>query len=84
MNITRLRDALDAARRSDSEIKKELTDSTFLTSTKHFQCSKEELMKLLPTPATPLVDLMNDPEVRVCVHVCVCLYFNLVYHVFVS
>ena len=69
MNITRLRDALDAARKSDSEIKKELTDPSFLMSTKHFQCNKEELMKLLPTPATPLVDLMNDPEVCVCISV---------------
>lgn len=66
MNIARLRDALDAARKSDSDIKKELTDPSFLKSMKHFTCSREELMKLLPTPSSPLVDLMNDPEVCEC------------------
>lgn len=76
MNITRLRDALDAARKSDSEIKKELSDPSFQACTKHFLCNEAELRKLLPTPATPLVDLMNDPEVClcVCVSVCICVH----------
>ena len=65
MNVQRLREALQTAQRSDADIKKELEEPSFLACMKTFLLDKEGLKKLLPVPAKPLLDLMDDNQVAI-------------------
>jgi hypothetical protein len=61
--MLRLREALSNAKRSDSDIQRELTDQTFVMCMENFKSNKDGLQRLLPTPAAPIVDFMNDAQV---------------------
>jgi hypothetical protein len=63
VNMLRLREALSNAKRSDSDIQRELTDQTFVMCMENFKSNKDGLQRLLPTPAAPIVDFMNDAQV---------------------
>ena len=63
MNIYRLREALKNARKSDSDIKKELEDPSFLSCMRNLLLDKEGLKKLLPADVAPLIDFFETSHV---------------------
>jgi hypothetical protein len=78
--MLRLREALSNAKRSDTDIQRELTDHSFVICMENFKCKKDGLQRLLPTPAVPMVDFMNDAQV---VHL-VLLSFPILFHELLS